>query len=261
MLNYKHIRNATAKIHYAGVNFLIDPYLPPQWTYEGFAGTKNSHLRNPTIGLPETIESILEWIDAVIVTHLHDDHWDKFASEKISKNLPIFVQNAADANILRGQGFENVNVMGNHTEFKNVKLTRVKWGQHGTDQMYSIPALAELAGDAMWVIFESENEKTLHVVWDTIYNDSVENILKKYNCDVIVLNTGYAQLEGFEWSLIMWYDDVKKISEMLLESKIITVHMDATNHNMITKEEMKNFVSENNLKNVLVPEEGEILTF
>ena len=50
--SFQHIRNATAKINYAGVNFLLDPYLAPKGKYPGFEGTLNSHLRNPLIELP-----------------------------------------------------------------------------------------------------------------------------------------------------------------------------------------------------------------
>ena len=50
--SFQHIRNATAKINYAGVSFLLDPYLAPKGKYPGFEGTLNSHLRNPLIRTP-----------------------------------------------------------------------------------------------------------------------------------------------------------------------------------------------------------------
>ena len=36
-------------------------------------------------------------VDAVIVTHTHDDHWDEAAIAAIPKILPVFVQHEADA--------------------------------------------------------------------------------------------------------------------------------------------------------------------
>ncbi|VEI47531.1 Uncharacterised protein [Actinobacillus equuli] len=40
-MEYQHVRNATAKINYAGTTFLVDPYLATKGAYEGFAGTVN----------------------------------------------------------------------------------------------------------------------------------------------------------------------------------------------------------------------------
>ena len=50
-MNIKQIRNATLLIEYAGTRFLVDPMLAPKGAYPGFAGTANSHLRNPLVDL------------------------------------------------------------------------------------------------------------------------------------------------------------------------------------------------------------------
>ena len=80
---FHHIRNATSKITYAGLKILVDPYFAP----------KDSFL---LVDLPLSIKEIIKGIDAVIVTHLHEDHWDKYASKSIPKKIPIFVQNTED---------------------------------------------------------------------------------------------------------------------------------------------------------------------
>ncbi len=157
-ISYQHIRNATAKIEMAGSTFLVDPYLAPKGSYAGFEGTINSQKRNPLIDMKEPVEKVLEGVDAVIVTHTHDDHWDEYAQKVLPKTLPIFVQNAGDARIIRSQGFKDVRVLGKNTEFNQVKLSKTG-GQHGTDQMYAIPQLAELAGEAMGVVMQADGEK------------------------------------------------------------------------------------------------------
>ncbi|WP_373767187.1 MBL fold metallo-hydrolase [Glaesserella sp.] len=259
-ISYQHIRNATAKIEMAGSTFLVDPYLAPKGSYAGFEGTINSQKRNPLIDMKEPVEKVLEGVDAVIVTHTHADHWDEYAQKVLPKTLPIFVQNAGDAQIIRSQGFKDVRVVGKNTEFNQVKLSKTG-GQHGTDQMYAIPQLAELAGEAMGVVMQADGEKTLYIVGDTIWNEDVDFALNRYKPEVIVMNTGYAQLQGFSDSIIMGKADVAKARQAAPKADIITVHMDAVNHAAVTSDEMRKFVKEHKLSKVAVPKEGEVLKY
>ncbi|MFA9499371.1 MBL fold metallo-hydrolase [Mannheimia sp. E30BD] len=221
-ISYQHIRNATAKITYGDATFLVDPYLAEKGRYAGFAGTKNSEQRNPLIELAEPVESILKDIDAVIVTHTHDDHWDEVAQKLIDKNLPIFVQ----------------------------------------DAMYSNPALAELLGNAMGVVFKSENEKTLYIVGDTIWNEQVETALNQHKPEVIVMNMGHAELADSSNSIIMGTNDVAKMAEVMPNASIITVHMDTVNHGKTSKADMRAFISGKAFeKRVAVPNESEVLKY
>src|SRR5690348_29781 len=63
------VRNATLRINYGGVRFLVDPMLADKSTYPGFPGSANSELRNPLVPLPMPVADIID-VDAVIVTHL-----------------------------------------------------------------------------------------------------------------------------------------------------------------------------------------------
>lgn len=259
-INYQHIRNATAKIEMAGSTFLVDPYLAPKGNYAGFEGTINSQKRNPLIDMKEPVEKVLEGVDAVIVTHTHADHWDEYAQKVLPKTLPIFVQNAGDAQIIRSQGFKDVRVLGKNTEFNKVKLSKTG-GQHGTDQMYAIPQFAELLGEAMGVVMQADGEKTLYIVGDTVWNEEVEFALNRYKPEIIVMNTGYAQVEGNPDGIIMGKADVAKARQVAPKADIITVHMDAVNHAAVTSDDMRKFVKEHKLSKVAVPKEGEVLKY
>ena len=259
-ISYQHIRNATAKIEVAGSTFLVDPYLAPKGNYAGFEGTINSQKRNPLIDMKEPVEKVLEGVDAVIVTHTHADHWDEYAQKVLPKTLPIFVQNAGDAQIIRSQGFKDVRVLGKNTEFNKVKLSKTG-GQHGTDQMYAIPQFAELLGEAMGVVMQADGEKTLYIVGDTVWNEEVEFALNRYKPEIIVMNTGYAQVESNPDGIIMGKTDVAKARQVAPKADIITVHMDAVNHAAVTSDDMRKFVKEHKLSKVAVPKEGEVLKY
>ncbi|MCP2040783.1 L-ascorbate metabolism protein UlaG (beta-lactamase superfamily) [Neisseria sp. HSC-16F19] len=259
--DYQHIRNATAKISYGGATFLVDPYLAPKGSYAGFAGTVNSRQRNPLIDMQPKPDEVLRGVDAVIVTHTHDDHWDEAAQKALPKNIPVFVQNAGDAQTIRAQGFSDVRVLGKQTEFKGVKLSKTG-GQHGTDAMYSMPLLAEMLGDAMGVVFQADNEKTLYIVGDTVWNEAVDAALLRYRPDVLVLNTGDAKLDGVPGGIIMGTADVAKAYTRLPQAHIITVHMDAVNHATVSSRDMRAFVRQNRFGDrVAVPREGQVLKY
>lgn len=100
-MNITQIRNATQLITYAGKRFLIDPMLAPKGAYP-LPGTAHAEIRNPMVELPVDVNTLLE-ADAVIVTHTHDDHWDRAAVELIGKDKPVFVQNDSDAALLRSR--------------------------------------------------------------------------------------------------------------------------------------------------------------
>ena len=85
-MNIKQIRNVTIIITYAGKKFLVDPMLAPKGLYPGIMGTPNSHLSNPLVELPVSLDEITN-VDAIIVTHIHFDHIDEVALKVLPKNF------------------------------------------------------------------------------------------------------------------------------------------------------------------------------
>lgn len=258
-VSIQQIRNATLKISYAGVTFLIDPLLAKKGAYPGFEGTYRSELRNPLIDLPISIPEIIEGVDAIIVTHTHLDHWDDAAQKFIPKHFPLFVQNEQDAELIRSQGFTNVKILDGDTLFNNIHLSKVG-GQHGTDTMYALPDLVNRLGDAMGVVFQAEGSKTLYIAGDTIWRHETTKAITEYKPDIIILNTGYARLKNFDGSIIMGKDDVKHAYQITTDAIIIAIHMDAVNHAMLSRKELRDFIAKEELNNrVLIPNDGETI--
>lgn len=258
----QQIRNATVKITYGDTTFLVDPMLAEQGVYPGFENTYRSELRNPLVGLPMPVEEITDGVDAIIVTHTHLDHWDDAAQELLPKDMPLFAQNAADAELIRSQGFSDVRILDGEVEFGGVTLHKTG-GQHGSDTLYALPVLAETLGDVMGVVFEAPGQKNTYLVGDTIWRDEVEQTLARYNPEVIIVNAGAAEVTGFEGDpIIMGKQDTLRMHQAAPNAAIIAVHMDAVNHMTLSRDELSGYVQEVGIQDrVSIPADGEVISF
>lgn len=252
------IRNATLKLDYAGVRFLIDPMLADKEAWPGFPGTARSHLRNPLVALPVSVDTLLD-VDVIIVTHTHQDHWDEAAQQLIPKDKVIYTQNESDASLIRSQGFTAVSVLADTNVIAGVNVVKTD-GQHGSNEAYAIPEVAERLGDACGLVFSAEGEKTLYIAGDTIWVPPYVSSLKKYAPDVVVLNIGCATVDGIG-AIIMGKEDALRTLEILPAATLVASHMEAVNHCLLSRAELRAYTAENGLQQkVRVPEDGETLS-
>ncbi len=248
------IRNATLLVDYGGVRFLVDPMLADRHALPGFPGTVNSNQRNPMVPLPVPISEIVD-VDAVIVTHLHEDHWDQAARDALPRDKPIFTQNDADAEVIRHQGFTDVRALTESSEFDGVRLLKTG-GRHGTETHYE--AIGDVLGDVCGVVFSHPDEKIVYLAGDTVWNDEVASAVARHCPDVVILNAGYAMIEGIDGGIIMGTDDVLEVHKAAPQSRLIASHMEAINHCTLTREKLRAFAEANDFAHCLrVPEDGE----
>jgi L-ascorbate metabolism protein UlaG (beta-lactamase superfamily) len=252
------IRNATLKVEYAGKKFLIDPMLSKKGAFPGFPGTINSHIANPTVDLPLPLSEILD-VDAVIVTHTHQDHWDDAAKEAIPKDMPIFTQNALDQWDIQMSWFRNTWVLEERNDFGGITLNKTP-GQHGRGEILE-GLMGDILGNVCGIVFTHPTEKTLYIAGDTIWYQGVEHNLKQYKPDVMVLNSGDAKVLPNE-SIIMGKEDVYEAYKAAPLATIIASHMGAVNHASLSREDLRAFIVDHRMNSwVLVPEDGESYTF
>lgn len=259
-MNIHHIRNATEVVEYAGKKFLIDPMLakkgtmPPFGTAVGLPPAPREDQNNPLVNLPTSIENIITDVDAVIVTHLHPDHWDEAAIEALPKEIKIFAQNDEDATAIRNVGFNNIEVLQENTSFNSIQLIKTK-GEHGRGE------ILKHAGEVCGVVFKHSDENTLYITGDTVWYEAIQDIIDTHKPEIIVANTGNNQfLVG--GSLIMGKEDLYELYKAAPESKIICVHMEAVNHWGLTRKELWEFTEKMNFNhNIFVPNDGETYNF
>lgn len=103
-------------------------------------------------------------------------------------------------------------------------------------------------------------EKTLYLAGDTVYYDGVENIIDSFHPDIIVVNACDARTP--DGRLIMNGSDVEKVCRYAPYAAVVAIHMDNVNHGYLTRAGLKKQLQEARLdKQVLIPEDGEILLF
>lgn len=254
------VRNATIIVEYNETKFLIDPWLGPKDYMEGFESALNSQIRQPRVELPFEIEKTVD-VDAVILTHFHPDHFDEYAVNALNKDIKFFVQPQKDLEIIKSYGFKNLEVMTQQgIDYKNIKLYKTDC-QHGKREI--IKPLCESIGmpyDAMGVVFKSNNEKTLYVAGDTIWCDEVSEAIDKFEPEIIVVNACAATVINGE-RLIMNIDDVRQVIKKAPKSTIIASHMDTVSHLTVTRKDLEEFREKESVKNLLIPDDGEVLNF
>jgi len=253
-MNITQIRNATLVVQYAGKRFLIDPMLAEKGTYPPFQNSLRQDQFNPLVSLPMSIETIINNIDAVIVTHLHLDHFDKVAKEVLPKDIKMFVQNEDDAKEIRNAGFKNVEVLQEDTIFDGIHLIKTK-GEHGRGE------ILKRTGLVCGVVFKHINEKTLYVAGDTIWYEAIQEVIHTNKPEIIIVNGGDNQyFQG--GSLVMGKEDIFEVYKAAPNSQIIVCHMEAVNHWTLSRKELKGFIDEKEIASVvLVPDDGEAYTF
>lgn len=252
---FQQIRNATVKITFEDINILIDPWFAKKSSLRSIESPdlKKNEILNPTVELPFSIEEIIEDVDICIVTHTHIDHFDEDSISYLPKSTKIFTQSIEDLKIIKDLGYDNIDILDEKgTKVNNIMIYKVK-GQHGE-------TLETAEGEACGVVLKSENEKTLYVCGDTIWYDGVEKAIEKYQSEIIVLNACDARLKD-TGRLIMNLDDIKSVYDKANDAKLVISHLEAVNHAFINRKDIKEFVLNNNMKQVYIPDDGESITF
>ncbi len=244
------LRNATLVIRAGGKQFLVDPMLSRKGAMEPVQHAARTE-RIPLVELrfsAQKVARIIEETDAILLTHLHRDHWDEAARSLIPKTKKIFCQPADEA-VLRAQGFINTEAIWEQGAFGGITIHRTS-GRHGTGEV------GKTMGAVSGFLLNAGGRK-VYVAGDTILCSEVEDALSRFNPGIIILNAGGAEfLQG--GPIIMNAGDVIRVAKLAPASKIICVHMEALNHCLLSRSELKKALKNANISNVIVPRDGAV---
>ena len=240
------VRSATVILEIGELRLLVDPMLADAGAYPAYENTQQP-APNPLVPLPMPIETVLDGIDAVLVTHLHSDHFDAVAQMCLPRSVPILCQ-PVDAVRIGERGFKDVRPVETSLDLAGVQVTRVG-GRHGHG------AMADLLGPVSGFVFAAAGQPTVYLAGDTIWCREVQVVIETLRPSVIVLNAAGAEfLEG--GLIVMGLDDVAEVRGAAPDAAVVTVHLEALNHCYLSRAELR----QAGLR-LIVPADGEQFDF
>jgi L-ascorbate metabolism protein UlaG (beta-lactamase superfamily) len=253
-MNIRLLRHATLIVNIKNTTILVDPMLSHAEAMDPVANAANQR-RIPLVDLPLSdaeLQGILDRIDVVLVTHHHRDHWDARAVELLPKDIPILCHPDSESAILQA-GFSSVMPISGTHELDGIHLYRIG-GHHGMAE------IEQKMGTVSGFVLKADGEPTLYIAGDTIWCSEVQEALRTYRPDAVVVNAGAAQfLTG--GPITMTDDNVCRVSRELPSAKVIAVHMEAVNHCLLTRTALAARVAREGLSaRVQIPADGESIT-
>lgn len=244
------IRNATLRIKYAQQLFVIDPYFAAKHTLPSYTGQSP----NPLVDLPCSPQQVIAGIEAVLVSHLHSDHFDSTAQTLLPKSIPLFCQ-PGDAHKIKALGFLNVMPIQDTVQWRQILITRTG-GEHGENDVL------EQMGEVSGFVFQAEQEPTVYWAGDTIYCDVVRNRIAQFQPQVIITHSCGA-VWGDSAPIVMDADQTIALCQSSPASTVIATHMEALDHATVSRAALRNAANKAGIpeEHLLIPADGETLRF
>jgi L-ascorbate metabolism protein UlaG (beta-lactamase superfamily) len=251
LMNIQLLRHATLVVKINGKMILVDPMLSPAEAMAPIVNSTNER-RNPLVAIV-CPQDFLQQIDAVLLTHMHRDHFDDAAAKELPKDKILFCQ-PEDEIKLKELGFSQITPIHDQYYWGGITIIRTA-GQHGIGEIGV--KMAPVSG----YILKSEGEPTLYLAGDTIYCPEVESALQNYHPHISVVNAGAAQFSTGD-PITMTAQDVAAVCKFERDTTVVAVHLEAINHCLLSREELQNYLVEEGLsERVLIPADGEELLF
>lgn len=246
-MHVRLIRNATLRLSYGGVELLIDPMLSVRHAIRAMGDAPE---RNPIIDLPCSIDEVIDGVDAVVVSHLHPDHFDEAAFGVVPRHLPVYCQ-PGDGERLEAAGFDVTELTG-PVVIRETEIVPVE-GRHGSG-----PILDRM-GSVVGLVFRSSAEPTLYWAGDTVLCDPVRDVIATTRPDVIITHSGGARAGGT--TILMDIEDTIEVAQLAPDAVVVAVHLEAVAHAPVTRRELRSAADSAGIEphRLLIPDDGEML--
>jgi L-ascorbate metabolism protein UlaG (beta-lactamase superfamily) len=190
------IGTATILLRLGAFTLLTDPNFlhRGQYAYLGY-GLVSRRRTEPALGIDD-----LPRLDAVVLSHMHGDHWDRVAKKGLDRDLPILTTPQA-ARALHRQGFAAAQALktwhSREFEAAGQRLTVIAMpGRHATGLARHL--LPPVMGSLLhWRPNGTDRGLRLYITGDTLLTNELREIRQRYSAiDAAVLHLGGTRLPG-----------------------------------------------------------------
>lgn len=219
------VGNATTVLRLGPFTLLTDPNFirRGQWSYFG-QGLASRRLRDPAIGVDELPE-----LDAVVLSHMHGDHFDRIASRELDRHLPI-ATTAHAARRLGRRGFREPVGLGTWEQFTLTKgeatltVTALP-GRHAQNALL-LKVLPPVMGSLLeYRASSGATPLRIYQSGDTLVHEDLRRIRERYpTIDVALVHLGGTKVLGV--LLTMDGKQGAELVEMVRPRHVVPVHYD-----------------------------------
>ena len=250
------VRNANLILNYAGKRLLVDPFWGAKHAYPSFTGLS----KNPMVDLPLSIEEITDGVNAVLITHIHNDHFDGVAQAHLEKSLPLYCQPGNEDKIEEA-GFTNVTPITDTATWESIRITRTG-GYHGRGGVINI------MGTVSGFVLKAQDEPTVYIVGDSVLVDEVREAIAIHKPDIIITNSGGAMWddpdnEGERVYILMETSETVEVAKLAPDAQVVTVHLEALDHCTVSRQALRAAANVAGIaaERFIIPNDGETLDF
>jgi len=227
------VGNATCILELNGVRIMTDPNFLHQGDHVHLGpGVTAQRMKNPAFGLEECPP-----VDMILLSHLHEDHFDVVVADKLRRSIPI-VSTSHATKRLADQGYtdlipletwESVTV---HKGGKNKLRITAMPGKHTLGVFDTLNEVLQAIPPVMGSLIEVLNDTgdpvfSLYISGDTLYYDELKDIHTKYpHIDLALLHLGGTTLPIINVVVTMDAEQGIKLLYALDPDKAIPIHFD-----------------------------------
>jgi L-ascorbate metabolism protein UlaG (beta-lactamase superfamily) len=189
------VGTATVVLRYAGFTILTDPNFLHQGDHVHLGyGLRAQRRTNPAMEIEE-----LPPLDLVVLSHMHEDHFDRVAAEKLNKQVPIVstphaVKSLREKGFAQLQGLEPWESLMVRKGESALKVTAMP-GRHGPGLLAA--ALPPVMGSMLEFQQQGQTRFCLYITGDTLVIEQLKEIPKRYpNIDIALLHLGGTKVFG-----------------------------------------------------------------
>jgi L-ascorbate metabolism protein UlaG (beta-lactamase superfamily) len=217
------VGNATTLVRIGGFTVLTDPNFlhAGQRAYLGY-GLWSKRRHDPAFELAD-----LPSPDAVVLSHLHGDHFDREAKRGLPPSVPIVTTTNA-ARKLRRRGFRAAEGIRTWeaAEFSNdrytLRITSVP-AQHGPKGVHRL--LPSTMGSILDLEQHGQRRLRLYVTGDTLFRDGLAEIGERFpDIDAMLIHLGGTKIAGV--LLTMDGDQGARLADLIRPTRTVPIHYD-----------------------------------